>query len=127
MNHILAGVTLPGLIWVDEFAWSVTAQKVERSLSGVLLVQAAGKVKGRPITLSGGEDYALVSRATLVALQALADTPGLNMTLTLADARVFSVMFRHEDPPALEASSALLKCAPDDDDLYQISVKLMTV
>lgn len=127
MNHTLDALTIPGLIWVDEFAWSVTAQKVERSLTGTLLVQAAGKVKGRPVTLAGGEDYGFIDRATLLALQALADTPGLVMTLTLADTRSFQVMFRHDDAPAIEARAVLLKCAPGAEDWYTLTLKLMTV
>lgn len=127
MSHTLDAITLPGLPWVDEFAWSTTAQKVDRSLTGTLLVQAAGKVKGRPITLQGGEDYGFTDRATVAALQALADTPGLVMTLTLADTRTFSVMFRHEEAPALESRAVLLKCAPGSADWYTLTLKLMTV
>jgi hypothetical protein len=59
-------------------------------------------VYGRPVTLESG-DQVWVSRADVEALQAWASVPGQVLTLTLADARVLTVMFRHHDGVAVEA------------------------
>ena len=92
MAITLNSLVLPsGLRWDDEFAWSPVAQVTTYSLTGALVVEQATKQAGRPITLIGGKSFAWLTRAEVVSLQALLDT-GAVLTLTLHDARTFSVL-----------------------------------
>lgn len=92
MAIYLDNVRLPdGLRWSDEFAWTPVAQATEYSLTGALIVEQSTKQAGRPITLIGGKDFAWMTRAEVVALKTLLDT-GAEMTLTLHDARTFTVI-----------------------------------
>ncbi len=62
----LDDIELPDdLLWVNEFDWNPVEQNIERSLSGALLVQEQGKLQGRPIVLSGGEDAGWVPRSVV--------------------------------------------------------------
>jgi hypothetical protein len=102
----LGALTLPaGLVWSDEFARTTVAQTWQDSLTGATIIQVGIRPPGaaRPITLAGwssGRDYsAWITRANLLILQtalnaAVSRTTAL--TLTLHDARTFTVIARHE-------------------------------
>lgn len=68
----LDGISLPEhLFWEDEFDFSPVAQAQERAITGALHVHEAAKIKGRPITLSGGSEYGWgVTRVVIEQLQA---------------------------------------------------------
>lgn len=72
----------PDLLWVDEFRWSPVSQGTERSITGALLVDLQPRIGGRTITLQGKEDSAWVLRSGLATLQAWAELPGQQFTLT---------------------------------------------
>jgi hypothetical protein len=61
-----------------------------------LIVQTSTKLAGRPITLTGqsdGQDHtAWITRSALLALKAALEVTGATFTLTLHDARTFTVM-----------------------------------
>jgi len=103
MAITLGAVTLPaGLRWADELAWSPSVQTTDYTLTGALVVEEYQRQSGRPITLIGGRKFTRLSRADALALQALLDAaemPGL--TLTLHDARQFTVMPRRDGDSAL--------------------------
>lgn len=96
-NHTLGAVAIPEDVWwTDEFAWTPVAQATTRSLTGARIVQLGVKLKGRPITLASSDRGGWVTRATVLALRALADAPGATYTLALADGRSFTVAFDAE-------------------------------
>ncbi|MDS4020672.1 MAG: hypothetical protein RKR03_09240 [Candidatus Competibacter sp.] len=102
MAITLGGVTLPdGLAWSDEFAWTATVQATDYGLTGALIVEESTRQAGRPITLIGqsanNRHTAWLDRTALLALVALLDAPGATHTLTLHDARAFTVAARHGD------------------------------
>lgn len=97
--HTLDLVNLPrGMVWVDEHDWVAAQNATEYSITGALLVDAATRLAGRPITLQAEEDAGWIRRDVLASLRALANAPGATYTLTLADARVFTVMFAPDTP-----------------------------
>lgn len=103
MAITLGAFTLPqGLVWADEFDWSPLAQSTEYSLTGALIVEQAEKQAGRPITLVGGREFAWMTRSEVIALKTLLDT-GAVMTLTLHDARTFTVLPASDEPLAVSA------------------------
>jgi hypothetical protein len=100
MAITLNAIALPqGLRWADEdeFAWSPLAQETTYTLTGSLIVEQSTKQAGRPITLTGGKDFAWLTRAEIGTLKALLNT-GAPMTLTLHDARVFTVLPAGDKP-----------------------------
>ena len=97
MAITLGILTLPsGLVWSDELTWTPVQQSQEYSLTGALLLEISEKQAGRPITLTGqssGRDYtAWITRSDLLTLKAALEVPGATFTLTLHDARTFTVM-----------------------------------
>jgi hypothetical protein len=92
--HTLGAIQIPrGMVWVDEFAWQPVEKSAEYSITGALLIDSGVRLAGRTITLQADTDAGWITRATLLALQALAVTPEGVHTLTLADARTFTVQF----------------------------------
>lgn len=102
-HHTLASasttVQIPrGMIWTDEFSWTAVEAVSEYGIGGALIVDAATKLDGRPITLEAEDDAGHIERSVLLQVMALADVPLGIFTLTLADGRVFSVMFAPGEP-----------------------------
>lgn len=132
MSHVLtipqaASVTLSGhMQWTDEFDWQPVVQTGSYSLDGALVVEAAAKQAGRPITLAGAQDRGWVTRSDVVALLAAAARPGLVMQLTLDDGRQFDVIFRHEDTP-LQAEPVLFQVPLEATDAYVATIRLLEV
>lgn len=125
-GHLLGGVELPrGMLWTDEFTWVAVERSVERSITGAQVVDQAAKVAGRPITLQGVRDQGWIRRATLLAVQALADVPGATYTLKLADGREFEVMFAPENP--MEAEPISRPEMPASTHPYVATLRLLTV
>jgi len=126
----LDSLALPdGLLWVDEYAADAVTQTVRRRLSGALSIYPRGNVAGRPITLQAGADH-WMTRAQADALAALAVVPGAVYTLRFAardGAPEFAVVFRHDDPPALELAPLVGYADPDSADPYVGTLKFLSV
>lgn len=98
-HHTLQLIPLPrGMVWVDEHDWVAAQHATEYSITGALLVDAGTRLAGRPITLQGEADAGWIRRDVLAQVRALANAPGATYTLTLADDRVFIVMFAPDQP-----------------------------
>lgn len=111
--------------WIDEFAWSATAQSAPvRTLSGGHIIQTGIKSSGRPITLSG--DWVWHKRGVLETLRSWTDEPGLRLTLTHYDGRVFNVIFRTHDS-AMSAAPVYYMTPEVDTEPYTATINLMTV
>lgn len=103
MSIYLNNIKLPdGLRFSDEFTWSPLTQATEYSLTGALIVHQGEKQAGRPITLEGGKDFAWLTRTEVAALKTLLDA-GEEMTLTLHDARTFTVLPAGDEPLTVTA------------------------
>ena len=133
LKNLTDGVALllpDDLLWSDEHAWSPAISSVSYLLTGALLVQSAVRQAGRPITLVGAPDMAWVTRAVVGALQAWAAVPLATSTgrfeLTLADARVFTVAFRHFET-AIEAEPVTGFPARAESDFYRLTLRLMEI
>jgi len=98
MAITLGAITLPaGLRWIDELDWSPTVQSIDYTVVGALIVQEGVRLAGRPITLVGGIDFIRITRANLLTLAAALDAAAAGITLTLHDARTFSVLPRRDE------------------------------
>lgn len=124
----IGDVTLDNdLIWADEFKFTLGAGVAERTIYGGMIVQTYSKIGGRPMTLEGSADRGWQSRSTVLALQALAEFPGMVYTVELPDLRTFQVMFRNEEEPVLEFDQVTPASAPGGDFWYYGTVKLRIV
>ncbi len=116
----------PDTLWRDETDWSPVQQSVEHSVTGALLVDAATMLAGRPITLGGDETASWLARATILTLLAWAAVAGQTLTLNY-HGRLFTVLWRHQEAPALETSAVIEQVPPADADWYYFTLKLMAV
>lgn len=117
----------PDLYWNDEQLWTPVEQTVQRTITGALIVSVATKTAGRPITLQPEDDSsAWMPRQTLEQLRNWAAVPGQQLTLTLrGTAR--TVMFRHHDGSAIEATPVVHFNDVQSDDWYRCAIRLMEV
>mgnify|MGYP001006359454 CR=1 FL=1 len=100
MAITLGAFVLPAtMVWEDEFAWSPVAQTIEYGLTGSQIIDEAVKQAGRPITLIGQSDgnhhTGGIQRADLLTLRTTLYVVGAIHTLTLHDARTFTVTSVH--------------------------------
>ena len=120
-------ITLPDdTLWRDELDWSPVEQTAEYMLAGSLDIQAGVKLAGRSITLGGKESSSWMARGTILDLIAWAEIAGQALTLDY-HGRSFTVLFRHQDPPAIEAKAVIEQVPPADEDWYWFTLKLMAV
>lgn len=126
MAHTLDAVSLPsGLIWTDEFDWTEAEHEAEYSITGAVLVDAAVRLAGRPITLQGEEDAGWIDRSVLLAVQALAAAPGQVYTFVHHDGRSFSAVFAPRDP--ITARAVARPELPPSDWPYVATIRLIEV
>lgn len=120
-----AAISLPhDLLWTDEHEWQPVVADHAYSLTGALVVEAATRQAGRPITLSSPSGMAWLTRAQLADLRGFAAGATATFTMELPDGRDFSVIFAlHETP--IEATS--VKGFPDFSDGEWFSVTLRFV
>jgi hypothetical protein len=113
------------LFWADEHQWNGIEQSAQRTITGALVVQAALRVGGRPMTLQPPDDNsAWMSRATVDGLRNLAAVPGREMTLTLRGT-TFDVIFRHHDGVAVDAKPVVFFRDEVPGDFYLVTLRLM--
>jgi hypothetical protein len=119
-------ITFPsGTSWTDQHAWQPVEQSMDRGLDGALIVQAMAIPSGRPITLAGVESGAgAMPLSDLQQLEAWAAIPLQQMTLAILG-QTYTVMWRHQDKPALDSTPLFFVDNPDADDLYQVTAKFM--
>lgn len=124
--HLLDAIQLPrGLIWVDEFDWQPVESAAEYALNGELVIDAAVRQAGRPISLQGEEGAGWMRRDVLQALQGLAASPGAVYVLRLADGRSFDVVFAPGSP--ISARPIARPELPPSSYPYVVELKLITV
>jgi len=127
MTITLDAITLPDdLIWSDEYNWAPVSQSVKKSLTGALIIEEAVQLKGRKITLKGGEGYAWIDKATLELLRAKLNTPNLTMTLT-HNGTAYPVMFDRNGSGGVSARGVYEVSDPDAAHIYSVTLKFIEV
>lgn len=128
MAVTLGGVTLnENMVWVDRYVSLQVAQSAKTTLGGRPVIYSLALTKGQPITLVATEDYGWLDLTTVQALQAMADSPGGIYSLVYG-AATYSVVFRHQDAPALELAPLVYRVTPDTTtDWFIGQIKLFTV
>lgn len=121
--------TLPlpaDLLWADEYSWKKVVQRTRQSVTGALLVEAAALQAGRPITLSGEDNRAWVTRTVLDTLRAWADLPGQTFHLVVRDGAPLNVVFGHE-AGAIEAQPVGVWDDVQPGDYYRVTLRFIEV
>ena len=118
----LDGITLPdGLEWIDKHSSSPVAQTVLRTLGGALVTYYQNLTDGVPITLIAQDRVAWFDQSQVDALKAIADVAGAIYVLDW-NGTIYNVMFRHQEPPAIDFSTILPHA-----EFHFGTIKLMTV
>ncbi len=116
------------LLWTDEHEWTPVVAAKEYSLTGALLLEYGTRQAGRPISLQPPDNsMAWHTREIADKLRIWASVPGQQFRLTLDDGRVFNVVFRHEEPPALEAEPVRQMATYTADDYWLVKLKFTEV
>lgn len=120
-------ITLPdALEWVNEFDFSYVTQDARRTIGGSLILSESTLTKGRPINLVGGATV-WVNRSEIEALFNWANTADKEMTLTLADARTFTVLFNRVGNSPIVAKPVWRKNVQEATDTYTLELNLLEV
>lgn len=123
----LNGITLsPSMQWTDKHKYSPVAQSVVQTLGGGVLVYAQGLSGGRAITLEAQDDTGWITKDMLDSIESMAAVPGGVYNLVVHDYTA-SVVFRHEEAPAVDFKPLQPKAAPVGSDYYIGTLKLLTV
>jgi len=113
------------LYWADEHTWHPVEQTAERTITGALVVSVASRTGGRPITLeSPDESSAWHARSVVEQLLNWASIPGKTLTLTLRG-MPRTVMFRHHESPAVDATPVVHYSDVQAGDPYTVSLKFL--
>ena len=122
----------PDLRWSDEFAWFAAEQRIERSISGALIVDVGYREEaGRPITLTNPDDAAAwLPRATLDALTTWEAARSIEaMTLSLRGVD-WQVVFRRHDGAPIEATPVVFVADPQPGEIgdwYLVTLRFMVI
>lgn len=117
----------PDLYWADENNWHPVEQTAQRTITGAMVVSAAARVAGRPITLQPEDDKSGATDVTTLAqLRNWAAVPGQVLELTLRGVSR-SVIFRHHDGAAVEASPWIHYSDVQTGDWYFATLRFMEI
>ena len=96
-------ITIPDdLEWTDEFDFTPVTQDIKRTIGGSFIVSESSLSHGRPITLTGGPQV-WMPRHVMSAIASEAAVAGRKFTLTLADGRIYNVIFRRDSGQPIAA------------------------
>jgi hypothetical protein len=117
----------PDLYWSDENNWAPVEQTAHRTITGALIVSAATRIAGRPITLEPADDSSgWMDRDTIDQLRNWAAVAGQQLTLTLRG-QERTVIFRHHDGAGLEAHPVVHYSDVIGADNYLATLRLMEI
>ncbi len=90
------------LIWTDRRMWSPVLQTVRMTIGGNLNIFSEPTMVKRPVTLIANENQGWLTPAMVTKLEDLAANVHQVYIFNYHDLEVLNVMFKHEEPPALE-------------------------
>lgn len=127
MAITLNGTTLnSGMVWEERHNSQGVIQSLENTISGGAVIFARAHIGVKNITLRSLDDQGWITYDAMQALIILADAPGQAYTLIIG-AEQFTVMFRHQDAPALELAPIIPRGVPVAGDYFRGTIKLMAI
>lgn len=119
---ILGVIELPeNLYWKNEFDYKETAQTVERTVAGGVVVESAGLAFGQKILLTG----AWCNRTKVKEIKA-AESLGLAVNFKTNSDENHAVVFDIESG-GVQAELVSPESNPADETLYELTINLLTV
>jgi len=119
-------ITLPDdLQWVDEFDWEPVQQDLQPTMGGGLVISENTLSAGRKITLVSGDDV-WVLKSVINEIDIFRNTVDKQMTLTLPDARTFTVMFDRAKKP-MEVKPVWRKTTQEVTDYFTLTLRFLEV
>lgn len=112
------------LLWTDEYGWRAVEQTTQYTITGALLVEAAERQAGRPITLEGGPNWGWLTRAQLEQLRAWAALPAQAFDLVIRGETARSVAFDHAAGP-IDARPVVPYADPAAGDFYIVRLRFL--
>ena len=124
----LDGITLPNdLVWRDEYKWQPVSQVIDKSLTGVLIIQEAKQVKGRSIKLVGTQNSGWITKSTLDLLKVKYDTPNLAMVLVINSVS-YNVVFKRSSNQGALTAQLIRECSnPTSTENYFVTLEFITI
>lgn len=126
MNQLINGTEVLNLPYdlyaTDEFDWTAVAVNKEYALDGTLIIERSTKKAGKPITLSADNSMAWLTRTELETLYRFASQKTTLYYKT--DKGQVSVVF--DDNP-ISATPVKGFVSPNDDDYFNVTIKLIQV
>lgn len=124
---ILNGIVLNhSMQWVERYHSQDVGQEVRRTITGRVAVFSAPQVGGRSITLLATEDSGWLTKEVVDYMLSFASVPGAVYPLIFRD-ESYAVMFRHNDPPAVDMTPLIYRHAAQGTDFLIGQIKLITV
>lgn len=124
MAITLDGIVLNhNLMWVDEFNYPTVKQEVIYSLDSGYRIYGMQAASNRPITLQADEETGWFTRDMVIAVKAIESVPKAEYTLVIRDS-TFTVVFRHDDPPAFSVTPLIPRGGSVDGDYFTGILKL---
>jgi hypothetical protein len=125
MSVFLEGIDLTGLAREELFGTNVQGA-TQTANSGALIVYEH-EVAFRDFTLAGGEDWGWITYEKLNQVRGLANVIGAEYALEY-EGNVFSVRFKSEDIPVIQADPVLRRSNVSPGDYFRnVVIKLMEV
>jgi hypothetical protein len=126
LTYVATTLTLAeDLLWPDEYSWQAVEQRQEYTITGALIVEAAAKLSGRPMTLQAAADYGWITRDTLETLRTWALLAGQQFTL-LYRGVTHTVAFDHARG-AIDAQQIIDYSDPEATDDYAVTLRFLKV
>ena len=125
MPITLNGVELPeGLVWQERYQPQRLKQVVKPTIGGGEVVFVGPHNGSRNMTLSSLEDQGWILKEVLEQIYEFAESLGATYTMNY-HGEVFTVAFRHHEPPAIESVPLITRGLPLDGDYFGCVLKLM--
>lgn len=115
-----------GMLWVEEFAYTGIVQSIKPTLGGTPVLFTATESGPLVLTLRSEADQGWQTYAQVKTLLAMAKVVDGVYLLTMGG-RSYSVMFRHYDPPVIEAEPIIPRTAYQDTDYFTVTLKLISI
>ena len=128
----LGGLDLnPSMNWSDRFQSYQVAQTVSRTVGGRSVVFSSPLQAGRKITLESTQEQGWLTLAMVEDLMVMSSITGSSFLFECGDEtgtpEAINVIFRHNEPPALEISPIINRPVHETTDMFFGKIKLLTL
>ena len=132
------------MLWEDRYQSYQVAQTVNRTVGGRAIVYATPLKAGRKITFKGTQESGWLDKTTADLLMGMANTVGSTFLLELGEENdsgtldtsgnlvlinpeTYNVIFRHNEPPAIELNPIVGRAVQASGDFFYGTIKLLTI